>query len=412
MSTFSISLTTARRLAIVSQQLAGPRPAENTPETILALLRQIRCLQLDPIRAVERTQYLVLWSRLGQYKRAHLHELVYERRALFEYWAHAASLVLTEDYPLHEYLMRRYGREASGSAWSRRLFNWVQENADFQQYILAELEQSGPLLTQDFNDQSKVPWASGGWSSGRSVAYMLDYLWTTGQILVAQRDGLKRWWDLRERVLPDEVVQGGWSPTAVSRDAIPKALRALGVGRASDIKQHFIEGRYPGMERVLSDLVAEGELWTGTVHGRGESETWYMHRETLPLLEALEAGEWHPRTTLLSPFDNLIRNRARTELLWDFHYRIEIYVPKAKRQYGYYVLPILHGDELVGRVDSRMDRKKKRYEVHQIYLEPGVVWDEALTTAVSATLTDLSQFLGAKELTYGADADRFHPFLV
>lgn len=227
---------------------------------------------------------------------------------------------------------------------------------------------------------------------------MLDYLWTTGEILVARREGLKRWWDLRARVLPDEVAQGGWSPTAVSRDAIPKALRALGVGRASDIKQHFIEGRYPDLEQVLADLVAEGELWTGQVHGRGEGETWYMHRDTLPLLEALESGAWHPRTTLLSPFDNLIRNRNRTELLWDFHYRIEIYVPKAKRQYGYYVLPILHGDQLVGRVDSRMDRKKKRYEVSQIYREPAVVWDEALDTAVSNALQELGEFLGAQEV--------------
>lgn len=400
MNSFAISPTTARRLAITAQRLAGSPPAANTPDTVLNLLQQIRCLQLDPIRAVERTQYLVLWSRLGQYDRDHLHQLAYEDGALFEYWAHAASIVLTEDYPLHEYHMRRYGRGQTGSAWSRRLFKWVQDNEAFRQYILHELDQRGPLLTQQFEDQSKVPWESSGWTSGRTVSYMLDYLWTTGEILVARRDGLKRWWDLSHRVLPEDTPAGGWSPTAVTRDAILKAIRALGVGRARDIKQHFIEGRYPELDTVLPELVASGELVPGTVNGWDETEPWYLHRDDLPLLADIEAGAWQGRTTLLSPFDNLIRNRDRTELMWDFYYRIEIYVPKAKRQYGYYVLPILHGDKLVGRVDSRMDRKKQVYNVAQVYLEPEVVVDEALSTAVSDSLADLGQFLGAKNMTY------------
>jgi len=168
-----ISTKTARRLAIATQQLTGPYP-KATSENILETLQQIRCLQMDPIRAVERTQYLVLWSRLGNYDHSHFHDLVYKDRALFEYWAHAASFVLTEDYPLHEYMMRHYGQR--GSSWSKRIAAWVEQNSEFRNYILDEIRQRGPLLTGDFEDQTKVPWDSGGWSSGRSVAYMLDYL--------------------------------------------------------------------------------------------------------------------------------------------------------------------------------------------------------------------------------------------
>jgi uncharacterized protein len=399
MPSFNISPSTARRMAIMAQRLAGPMPAANNPETILELLRQIRCLQLDPIQAVDRTQYLVLWSRLGQYDREDLARLAYEDKALFEYWAHAASLVLTEDYPLHEAMMRRYGGGEGGSAWSQRVIEWVKVNEPLRQGILADLAENGAKLTQELVHEVVVPWESGGWNNGRGVSYMLDHLWTAGEIMVARRKGLKRWWDLTERVLPPEFLgQGGWSSTAVTRTAIPLALNALGVGRASDIKQHFIEGRYAQLEEVLTEMVSTGEVITGTVEGLPTTEPWYIHRDSLPLLADIEAGAWQARTTLLSPFDNLIRNRERTELLWNFYYRIEIYVPVAKRQYGYYVLPILHGEHLVGRVDSRMDRKRGVYEVIKVFWEDGVVVDEGLHTAVSHTLHNLARFLGAKEV--------------
>ena len=168
-----ITPTVARRLAITAQGLANPIPKPSTA-TILDVLKRLRCLQLDPIRAVDRTQYLVLWSRLGNYRRDDLHKLIYEDRHLFEYWAHCASIVLTEDYPIHELMMRNYGR--GGSAGARRLAQWVQENAEFRQYVLDELRARGPLRTGDFDDSSKVSWASGGWNSGRTVSYMLDYL--------------------------------------------------------------------------------------------------------------------------------------------------------------------------------------------------------------------------------------------
>lgn len=394
--TLTLSPTIARRLAVAAQGLAGPLPADPNA-AMLATLRQMRCLQLDPIRVVERTQYLVLWSRLGNYERDHLHRLVHEERHLFEYWAHCASLVLVEDYPIHEYMMRRHGQ--SGSAWSKRITAWVKENAAFRQSILDALATRGPLRTQDFEDSTQVPWSSGGWTSGRSVAYMLDHLWLSGQIMVAKRNGLERWWDLTERVLPMTSLTGGWRDTQVTYDAAQKSLRALGVGRERDIQRHFIERRYPQLVKVMARLQKEQKVLPVTVEGWPGD--WFIHSDTLPLLEQIEAGDWQPRTTLLSPFDNLIRDRDRTEFMWDFFYRIEIYVPPAKRQYGYYVLPILHGDQLIGRIDPRMDWKKGVLTVNAIYPEANTPLDEATGRAVAQTIEQLALFLGAKQISYG-----------
>lgn len=395
MDVLKLSPQDARRTAVAAQQLSGPFP-DDTKENLLNVMRHLRCLQLDPIRAVERTQYLVLWSRLGQYTRDYLHELVYKDQQLFEYWAHAASIVLTEDYPLHEYKMVRYGE--GGRKWPQRLAKWVKDNEEFKKYILAEIDRRGPLLTKDFEDRSKVPWASSGWSSGRSVAYMIDYLWTRGELMVSQRDGLKRWWDLAERVLPIDELDKGWTAEQVTYDAAQKSLKALGVGTARDINRHFIEKRYEGLEEVLTQLQAEGVVIPAEVEGwPGER---FVHRDNLGLVEGVQNGRWQPRTTLLSPFDNLIRDRDRTELMWDFYYRIEIYVPKAKREYGYYVLPILHGDDLIGRISPRMDRKKKNLHVEAVYLEETAPRDKETGAAVRGAIERLGRFLEAKTITY------------
>lgn len=393
----TITPKTARRLAISAQRLDAPTP-KPTKESMLDVLRQIRCVQMDPIRAVERTQYLVLWSRLGNYRREDFHDLIYKDRKLFEYWAHAASFVLTEDYALHELMMRNYGR--AGSAWSKRLAAWVEANDDFRHYVLDEIRNRGPLLTQDFDDKSTVPWASSGWSSGRSVSFMIDYLWSSGALMVARRDGLKRWWDLADRVLPEEARLGGLSPSAATADALQKSLKALGVAQIKHISRHFIEGRYTDLETALRALIVEGKVVPITI--KGWDGEWFIHAETLADLQRIEAGEWKPRTALLSPFDGLIRDRDRTELMWDFYYRIEIYVPKAKREFGYYVLPILYGDKLVGRIDSNMDRKKGIYTIQNIYWEDGVRQSKALVNSVKREIEKLRRFLGAEQVEFSA----------
>ncbi|MEM8859495.1 MAG: crosslink repair DNA glycosylase YcaQ family protein, partial [Chloroflexota bacterium] len=194
-----LSVPQARQLSVFAQRLGEALPT-SSKERMLDIMQSIRCLQLDPIRAVERTQFTVLWSRLGNYDRLWLNDLTHSDKKLFEYWAHAASIVLTEDYPIHRYMMDKYATDPK-----RKITKWIKQNQNFKNYVLTELDKKGELLTQDFEDIADVPWGSSGWTNNRSLPYMLDYLWTKGEIMVSNRDGLKRWWDLSEHVLPADV---------------------------------------------------------------------------------------------------------------------------------------------------------------------------------------------------------------
>jgi uncharacterized protein YcaQ len=398
--------TEARRLAVTRQRLGGARPPTNEAG-VLDLIRDLGCLQLDPLNVVARTHRLVLRSRLGNYDPAVLHSLLWERRELFEFWAHAASVVPTSDYPIHEATLMR-GYPKGNRVWHRKMRDWVAANDTLRRQMLAQLRKRGPLRARDFSGRAAVPWSSTGWTEGMEVTRMLDYLWMRGSISVVGREGQSRVWDLSERWLPE---QRALTPRLSVREAVSQAaersLRGLGVGTLRHIEQHFVRGRYPGLETALGALVLAGRVVAVEIAGdEGEPwpGTWYVHTDDVPFVEALRDGAWEPRTTLLSPFDNLIADRARTEQLFDFRFRIEIYVPKAKREYGYYVLPILHGDTLIGRVDPAFDRKDRRLVVNAVHAEPGQ--GPQAGPAVATALEELAAFLGARSIDLGGTVPR------
>jgi hypothetical protein len=388
-----LSLESARRLAVTCQHLAGPRPGGGL-DGLRQVLRTLRCLQLDPIDAVARSHFLVLWSRLGDYDRADLDTLLWQERWLFEYWAHAASIVLAEDYPIHHVMMRGYAK--GESPYAQRVRGWIEANDGLRQHVLDRLRTAGPLPPAAFDDLTSVPWQSSGWTNGRSVERMLDFLWSQGSIMVAGRAGRTRHWDLAERWLP------AWAdaPPLPRREAVSlaaeHALRALGVARVADIERHFIRDRYPELPEILDELQRSGRVVPAEVEGG--SERWHVHRDVLGLLER----EWQPRTTLLSPFDNLICDRARTERLWGFEFRTEMYVPKHKRRYGYYIMPILHGERLIGRLVPRFDRRKQVLEIEGLFPEAGFPGDEVSVRAVGEAVAELAAFAGAREVAYAA----------
>ena len=400
----AITPALARRLAVAKQRLAGPA-APPTPEGIFDVARDLGCLQLDPIGVVAPSHLLVVRSRVGAYDPAALDRLLWDERRLFEYWAHCASIVLTEDYPIHNLLMRSYGgRESPAGA---RLREWVAANIGLHDSILARLRDEGPLPSQKFEGAGGVGWVSTGWTSGRDVSKMLDFLWLKGAIMVAGRPraGGQKLWDLAERRLPDWTPRDLLPEEEIVRRAAERSLRALGVARVAQIGQHFIRGRYPGLQGALDDLEAAGRIARVRIAEDGAATqpwpgVWYVHTDDLPLLDRIAAGDWAPRTTLLSPFDNLICDRKRTEGLFDFSFRIEIYTPKEKRQYGYYVLPILHGDRLIGRIDPALDRKSGRLTVHAVHAEPGAPDGPEAARAVADAVADLARFLGAREIAY------------
>ncbi|MCB9421469.1 MAG: YcaQ family DNA glycosylase [Ardenticatenaceae bacterium] len=403
MTNRTISPNLARRVAVASQQLSGPQ-ASSTSETILSTIQNLGCLQIDPINVVARSPLLVLWSRLGAYNVAGLETLLWDDKHLFEYWAHAASIVLTNDFPLHQLRMVNY---VTGEAeWEKRYRRWMKKNKSFHQYILEELSQRGPLLHTEMENRIVEPWPSSGWNDNRNMTMMLQFMWMQGEIMVARRFGegfgLKKQWALAEHHLPEWMDHEPWSQEQVVTEAAQKSLRALGMGTAVHIENHFIRGRYPGLRDVLETLKRDGRIHP--IHIHNLPGDWYIHDDTLPLLEQLENGDWQPRTTLLSPFDNLICDRDRTELLFNFYYRSEIYTPKAKRQYGYYVMPILHGEQLIGRVDPQIDRKTKTLHVHAIHAEPDAPQTKVVRDTIRQSIEELAQFLGAKQIAYGETA--------
>jgi uncharacterized protein len=398
----TLSPRLARRLAIRKQHLAG-RVHQPDREGILDVARDLGCLQLDPIRVVERSHLLVLWSRLGRFDPADLDALLWQERALFEYWAYRASIVLTEDYPIHNLMMRTYPRPRPGeSVHRKRTRAWLEQNRALRRSILARLRADGPLPLRAFGDRAVQGWSSSGWTSGRNVERMIDVLWTQGKVVVAGRWGIQKLFDLADRWFPPWTPRERLPEREVVRRAAQRSLRALGVATARQIAGHFTVGRYPGLPQTLASLEREGLVERVRLVDDGSDwpGDWFVHSEDLPLLNDLQAGDWEPRTTLLSPFDNLIINRDRTESLFGFRYRMEIYVPKAKRQYGYYALPILHGDRLIGLVDPLMDRKSGALAVNAVHAAPDAPMTRAAGRSVAGAIEDLAAFLGAREVTY------------
>jgi uncharacterized protein len=352
-------------------------------------VRHLGCLQLDPISVVARSHQLVVWSRVGRYDRKLLRRLQERDRVLFEYWAHAASLVPSSDLPIHRWTMDRARAETSTLLSHRRVQEWMLTNAVNTRELLGVIGRDGPLRTQDLRDFALVPWANGGWSNEQSVSVLLEVLSHRGEVLVSRRDGSTRWWDLAERCLPADAPAEALTASEVTQQAAVRSVRALGVGTATHVNNHYTRKRYPGLAPTLAGMVADGTLVEATVDGL--AGRWYLHADDRPALDETEAG----RLTLLSPFDNLICDRNRTEALWDFEFRLEIYTPRAKRRWGYYVLPVLDGDRLVARIDAAVDPASNRLVAKAVHREAGVRWGKGRAAALTRRFEDLGRFVGA-----------------
>jgi uncharacterized protein YcaQ len=340
-----------RRLAIRNQRLAGALPrGRPDADALLETARALRCLQLDPTAVVARSHLLVLFSRHGVFDEARFEEIAYKRRALFEYWAHEASYVLSEDLPLHRYEMRTWPLGGAG-AWPRKLSAWWEQEVSFRTHILERLRDEGPLRAREIEDRAAAPWQSDGWSNGRNVARMLEIMWVRGEVGIARREGAQRVWDLMERCLPHDAPRHELPDAEITRRS------ALG-------------------------------------------DDWWVRADDVDTLRSDDG--FRGRTTLLSPFDNLLCDRARTEALFGFSHRLEIYTPAADRRWGYFVLPVLDGDRLVARCDLSIDRKARRLNVLAVHAEPGLRAGARLPKAIRRELERLATWRGAKEIEIGA----------
>jgi hypothetical protein len=324
-----VAVEEARRIAVRAQLLDG------SATDVLSTVRRLGFLQLDPISTVAPPQHLVLWSRLGPHDREELDRLLWKERKLVEW---NAFLWPAEDLPLLRARMRRKDRPRD--LW---LEEYLREHASFRRYVLRELDRRGPLLSREIEDHVDMRREDHRWWGSRKMGLMLQILNARGHVAVVGRRGKQRVWDIAERWYP-ETEKVSW----------PEAQRAF------DEKQF----------RSLGVRLQRGRL--------------LAHPEA----EDAPAGK---RVTFLSPFDRLVHDRNRAEALWDFYYRLEMYVPKAKREYGYYVLPILRGDRVIGRIEPLHDRKTGELRVLGTWWEDGVK-----PVSLTTPLRNLARFLGAR----------------
>ena len=357
------------------------------------MTRRIGCLQLDPVSAVARSPLLVLFARLGPLRDDALERAAYERRALFDAWAHEASLVATADLALHRWAMRTWLQAPGPRAQRARSF--LAANAAFCEELLDEMRERGPLRARDLEDRSAEPWRHGWWTdeiSGRqTITRLLHLLWITGRVGVGGRIGGERLWDVFERCLPPDATAIADLPDdAAEREAALRAVRMLGVARAGHVRAHFLRRRYRRLVDTLAELVAVGRLEQVAVDDlRGE---WFAAPQDLDGLAALAPAA---RTIALSPFDNLLCDRARTAELFGFDHRLEIYVPAAQRRWGYYVLPILHRERIVARADMALDRGAGVLRLLALHREPDVRRTDALDRALMRAFERLAAWRGA-----------------
>jgi uncharacterized protein len=400
-----------RRIAVTKQHLAGEVSRSSDDKDILNVFRDIGCVQLDPISTVAPSHLIVLWSRLGNFDKSQLDKLLWRDKRIFEYWAHQASLVLMEDYPLYYSMMRGFPESFArpwGPGWAKRNRLWMTRHANLKEYVLRELRQKGSLLSRQFEESSSTRRHGSGWGSSSELSWMLMNLLFRGDVMVVGRQGNQKLWGLTEQFLPHWVSKSELSMDDVEQEAVQRSIRALGIANASEIKYYFLRGRYRNLKTTLKQLLGESKILLVDVEdgqvGNGDR---YIHANDIPLLERLESDGLHPRLTLLSPFDNLICDRTRTRLLFNFDYTVEIYTPPHKRKYGYYVLPILYGDRLIGRLDPAMDRKKQTLHVKAVHAEGNAPREKEVAEKLSNTISQFAEFLGANEVVYSRRVPSF-----
>jgi uncharacterized protein YcaQ len=359
-----LSRTDARRIAVQAQYLARDRPAG-----LLDVVRRLTLVQVDNTDAVAPSADLVLWSRLGADYAPEDLESAVANQALVEL---RGFLRPAQDLAMFRADMADWPGRGELTEWQAYQRDWVAANDACRQDVLEQLRADGPLPARELVDSCVLSWRSSGWTNNRNVSRLLEFMEARGEVAVAQRQGRERWWDLAERIYPDDEVV----PFAEARHIRAKRwLRALGIAR---VTMAFTRG-----EPKLGVEVGEPAVVEGT---RGK---WWVDPEQLD--QTLTGGRWRGRAALLSPLDQLVFDRKRMTELFEFDYQLEMYKPASQRRWGYYALPILYDDRLVGKVDATADREHGVLHVDAVHAD--VPFTKAMTSAVNREIDALAAWL-------------------
>ncbi|HEY4023195.1 MAG TPA: crosslink repair DNA glycosylase YcaQ family protein [Pseudonocardiaceae bacterium] len=388
-----MSAAAARRVAIAAQGLAEPRPTAQPGRRHLSkVLGRTQLLQLDSVNVAVRAHYMPLFSRLGPFPATLLDEAAWSQsarkpRLLVEYWAHVASLIPVEDWPLFRERMQRYEDGA------QRYYESVRHNKALIEDVLAVVKQFGPIGAGPIEDElgvggERAERVKGGWWNRSEVKRTAEYLFATGQLTTGTRRGFERLYDLPERVLPPEVFSRRVEPDEAHRRLTEHAAVALGVATEPDLRDYYRLAPKDSQQAV-AELVEEGVLEPVAVEGWRAPAYRHAKAKTPRSVTA---------RALLCPFDPLIWRRERTERIFDFHYRIEIYVPEPARMFGYYVYPFLLDDELAARVDLKADRAEGVLRVQGAFAEPDTEHGR-VAAELAAELRSMAGWLGLDGVT-------------
>lgn len=385
----TISVAAARALLLAAQGIEpGPvRPASRA--SVRAAIRRMGQLQIDTISVVNRSPYLVLYSRIGNFETVWLEQLLAQGK-IFEAWSHEASFLPIEDYP---YAAARFFEE---KPWRKRSRAFIEEHRATADHLIELIRQNGPVRSADF--ERTEPASGGWWSTRKHEKMVLEGLFADGTVMVVRRENFQRVYGLREDVLP------GWHDTHAASEAdaddfmVAKSIEALGVATGRWIADYY---RLPVARtmRALDRLLEAGAVLETEIEGLGRA---FVHQSNAGLVRNAVKGRLEPtRTVLLSPFDPVVWHRLRASELFGFDYLIECYTPAEKRIYGYFTLPVLHRGRLVGRLDPKAHRSTGVFEVRALHLEPGFDPDDRFVTGLAETLTGFARWHGTPRVIVG-----------
>lgn len=394
MSLPQLSLSAARHLHLAAQGLLKKPRRRAQPADILSTVQRMSLLQIDTINIVARSPYLVLFSRLGGYPSQWLDESL-SKGELMEYWAHEACFLPRSDFALVRH--RMLAPEKMG--WKYRQA-WMLEHAAEIEQLIAHIQENGPVRSADFEHPRK---GTSGWWEWKPHKRHLEGLFTSGKVMVIERRNFQRVYDLTHRVMPHwDDERDLLSREAAEAIMLENSARSLGIFRSQWLADYY-RLRQPALKPLLEMWQQEQRIIPVMVDTLGEM---WLHKELFPLLpQALEGKLQATHSTVLSPFDPVVWDRKRAEQLFGFSYRLECYTPAPKRQYGYFVLPLLHKGQLVGRMDAKMHRKTGTLEIIALYLEEGVRVTAALEKGLTLAISEFARWQGAHDVTLGRVPD-------
>ena len=386
-----ISRESARRLMIEKQGITQ-FPESNNKKSVVDTINHLGCLQIDTISVIERAHYLTLWSRLGSYDKNYLDESAYKDKKLFEYWAHAACFVSYDHYRFYLHALKVREEEMKV-----RFVKRTGKDVEVLDQVLARIKNEGPLCSKDFEGPKK----KGGWWNRKTEKVAMDYMYGAGILMVSDRVSFQRYYDLSENVLPSWVDVEPPSYDERIEFFIRKTLKSLGAIKPIDVRKYFhhhsvklgqttkqIEERLKGLDGVRRFKV------------EGDKNTHYSLDEDIERLDTLDGDFSFNDVRLLVYFDNMMWNRERVQHLFGFESKLEIYLPQDQRVYGYYHLPVLYGDQLVARIEPKMDRKEKKLIIRGYWTEPGFNETEEYTEKLERNLSTFAAFHEAEEIEW------------